>query len=181
MAGVLALTMSQSVYASKVALSCKSLSGESDQKNFASFDLEATSATLEVTMLVPSDSLRKDLTAEVSEFQKDLADASKTEKEKLGIEKTLKALNEFLDEDGEGLVLHGRKSAYTRAPKTPRIRYALEFDSKNINDQIFDFLAPEADRATLFVQLIDGKPTYDKITIEYDGSQGPYYDYFECK
>ena len=184
--GLLGLTMaitgclaSASASASTVTVNCKLISATSDQGNFSGFDLKINSATAKISNLEVSTSFKNDVNTSIKDDENSLA-TSTDAKEKASLKTTISGLQELLRLSDENLQATGSSVPYKNVTKSERIRYALNFNSKAVNDIIFDSLAPEADRATLFVDVVDGEPTYDKVLIEYDGSQGPYYDHFEC-
>ena len=171
--------ISSSGFAATLSVTCKSVSTSSDQNNFSGFGLRINSATAKVSNLELTPTFKNDLNGSVKDFENQLAN-SKDSKESANLRDSIKGLRELLRLSDENLQATGASVPYQNVTKSERIRYALSFTSSAVNAVIFDSLAPEADRATLFVNVIDGEPSYAKVLVEYDGSQGPYYDHFEC-
>ena len=167
----LALTLGSVAHAG-VKVSCVAQPQQFDEGNFASFDLNISINSARVSKLVMNQSLTESLKAGVAHY------ANSTDPALQAYAKAAQFMLSTPDLQMQGV----RKPYIKRAPKSPRLRYPMSFVSPMITSSVFDDLAPEALSMTLFVLLDSNKkPDLSKISIEYDGNQGPYYDHFICR
>ena len=79
-----------------------------------------------------------------------------------------------------GFSMNGKMKPYASiSAHAPKVRYPLQ--SRDVSMPILsDLIAYEGQKMTVFVPILNGTPVNQQLYLEYDGTQGPYYDHFDC-
>jgi hypothetical protein len=159
-------------WASAKELTCSRKPRQHDENNIASFELTADAKAVRVKATLTLEAIET-LDRMILKYE---GTRDKNSRKYLAIYKAIVARKNDLRWSGNSL-------PYKKEPKTPRIRYPLKFSKSQIPQaEAFEFFAPEADKAILFVNLDrDGRSDYSDVWIEYSGGQGPYYEHFVCE
>jgi hypothetical protein len=162
--------------------------GQYGKNNFASLDMAIANDTVKLTNIVFSQDYVKGLEQEIKYSNDELASGKHSDGSKLTADEIAQSkkyvadVTNILKFKSGGLVLEGTIKPYVREPHTPHTRYPLVVKTAGIDvETFFDSLRGEGQSGMLLLpnEMLDAKP--GKPDIEWDGTQGPDWDRFDCK
>jgi hypothetical protein len=164
---------------------------QKDENNsIASFDLVLHGDLVKISNAVFTDSgaqtLQQAITNEKDFLAKGLDYDGKTpltDQEKAAAQSQIDKLELIQSKaTGAGLSFEGQIKQYIRTPKRPTVQYPLSVTTPGVDENAFwDFVGNEGNGARFLMppNMLDGDA--GKSDIEWDGTQGPLWDRFDCK
>lgn len=161
--------------------------GKWDKNRFASFDLELSATTAKMRSVVYTSDYVGELSASQKDEQAVLAKGVESNGKPLSAD-TRARIASYLDQLGRilaadhSLAFDATNKPYVRPPKKPTAQFPLEVGTAGIKaETLWETLGNEGDGARLLLppEMLAG--TAAKPDIEFEGTQGPVWDRYDCK
>jgi hypothetical protein len=162
--------------------------GQYDHNAFAAIDMELKGQNVKITAVAYTTDFKVNLANEIKNEQDYLAKGVEydgktplTAADRQQANDRIAQVNAILAAEGK-LVFEGKIKPYVRQPKVPTVQYPLDPKTAGIDTStLWDELGNEGDGGRLLLppSMSNGSP--GKPDIEWDGTQGPLWDRYDCR